>query len=369
MAVPSMAAPITGTEYTPATGVANVREDLADIIYEIDPWETPFVGAAGNKEAEQPMTEWLVQPLAAADDNAQAEGFRYAAMAITGLSRLSNICQIMARSVTVTHTFRVSNTVGGDEFDRQTLLKGKELRRDLEYCVTRGTIKASPAPPAVRRMSGFQTWISNGSVGATGTMPVGDGTTAPAAGTVRNLTLDLVSDALQQAFIDGGHPNLGLMSPRLKRVFSGLAQGGTGNPIAADNIVYATTPAPVTIVGAVDVYLSDFGRIELAPDIFMPDGVLLLVDTDYVEIAPLPGRDMVLEEYAQVGDATDGAMVFEGTLRVTAPKAHAAVFGLDPAQIVFGLPAGASTPPPAPPPPAAPLVPPGTHNAGRATHP
>lgn len=329
MAVPPMNAPIGNTTYTMATGVGNVREDLADIIYEIDPWETPFVAACGNKEAEQPMTEWLVQNLQPADDNAQPEGFRYAAMPILGPARENNICQIMVRSVTVTNTYRVSNTVGGDEFDRQTLLKGKELRRDLEWCVTRGSVKANPAPPGVRRMSGFQTWVTNGSMGTGGNLATGNGSNAPVPGAVRPLTLDLISDALEQAFMVGGHPNLALMSPKVKRLFSSLAQGGSGNPIAAQNIVQATAPSPVTMVGAVDVYLSDFGRLDLAPDIFMPDGVVELLDTDYIEIGPLPGRDMILEEYAKVGDAADGAMIFEGTLRPTAPKAHAFVGDID----------------------------------------
>lgn len=325
MAAPPMSAPIDGTTFTPATGASNVREDLADIVYEIDPWSTPFVSAAGNKEAEQPLTEWLVQELSAARDNAEAEGFRYAAMPIVGPGRMNNVCQIMVRSVTVTNTYRVSNTVGGDEFDRQTLLKAKELRRDLEWCVTRNSVRTSPPPPAVRRMSGFQTWVTNGSMGTGGTMPVGNGSNAPISGAPRTLTLDLVAQAMQAAFTAGGHPSLLLASPRLKTVFSSLAQGGSGNSIAAQNIVQATTPAPVTLVGAVDVYLSDFGRLQIAPDIFMPDGILELIDPDYMELAPLPGRDMILEEYAKVGDAADGAMIFEGSLRPTAPKAHAMV--------------------------------------------
>jgi hypothetical protein len=235
----------------------------------------------------------------------------------------------MVRSVTVSNTYQVSNTVGGNEFDRQTLMKGKELRRELEGCVTRNSVRANPAPPGVRRMSAFQCWVTNGSMGTGGSFGPGDGSAAPVAGTVRTLTLDLVGAAMQAAYTAGGHPNLALMAPIIKRIFSGLAQGGSGNPIAAQNIVMATRPADVTIVGAVDVYLSDFGRLDLAPDIFMPTNVIELLDTDFIELAPLPSRDMVLEEYAKVGDASDGAMIFEGTLRVTAPMAHAMVGDID----------------------------------------
>jgi hypothetical protein len=323
MAVPPQAAAIANTVITPRTGVGNVPEDLADLIYEIEPFMTPVVSAIGNKEATQPVTDWLVQQLNAADDNAQPEGFRYTAQGARAPDRFQNVCQIMFRAVTVSNTFRASNSVGGDEFDRQTLLKGKEVRRDLEWTITRATIKTTTDP---RRMSGFQTWVTNGSMGATGSLATaGNGTTAPTAGTARTLILDMVADAMQQAYTQGGHPSLVVMSPRLKRVFTGLAQGGAGNAIVAQNIVQATQPAPVTIVGAVDVYLSDFGKLQTAPDIFMPDNILQLWDPDYAEIAPLPGRDMVQEEFAKVGDAADGGVIFEGTLRMTAPRAHAMV--------------------------------------------
>jgi hypothetical protein len=324
MAVPSEGAAIANTYMTTgANAPNNVREDLADVIYRIDPETTPMVTAMGTgPDAEQITSEWLVQELQAADANVQPEGFRYLAQPLKKPARLNNICQIMFRAVTVSNTLRASDTVGGDEWDRQLLLKGKETRRDLEWWVTRDKVKTAVDP---RQMSGIQTWITNGSMGTGGSLGAGDGTTAPQHGTARTLTLDLITDAIQAAFTVGGHPELGLSSPRLKRAFSALAQGGAGNPIVAQNIVQATSPHPTTIVGAVDSYLSDFGLLQLAPDIFMPDGVFLLLDPDYMELAPLPGRDMVEEQYAKTGDAADGGVLFEGTMRVLAPKAHAMV--------------------------------------------
>jgi len=323
MAVASEGAAIANTYLTTGGNAAtNVREDLSDIIWRIDPEDTPLVTAIGRGEnADQIKTEWLGQNLSAADSNVQPEGFRFLAQPAQKPARLGNYCQIMVRTITVSNTLRASDTIGGDEFDRQTLLKGVEVRRDLEWWITRDKVQTGVDP---RQMSSIQCWISNGSMGAgAGVMPTGTGLTAPVHGTARALTLDLVASAMQAAFTVGGHPKLGLLSPALKRTFSGLA-GGAGN-IAQTNLMMQTPAEPITIVGAVDAYLTDFGRIEMAPDIFMPTDVLLLIDTEYAEIAPLPGRDMEQVEYAVTGDAADGGVVFEGTLRVTAPRAHAMV--------------------------------------------
>lgn len=82
-------------------------------------------------------------------------------------------------------------------------------------------------------------------------------------------------------------------------------------------------------MGAVDVYRTNFGTLELAPDRFCPANQILLVSTDYLELAPLPERDMVEQSYAKTGDNTQGGVVFEGCIRPTAPKAHAWIADLN----------------------------------------
>ena len=119
------------------------------------------------------------------------------------------------------------------------------------------------------------------------------------------------------------------MSGNIKNYFATLSQGGTGNPIVAQNIVQASPTGEMTIQGAVDVYRTNFGTIQLAPDRFCPAHQILLVSTDYVEMAPLPERDMIQQDYAQTGDNSQGGVVFEGCIRPTAPKAHATIFDLN----------------------------------------
>ena len=329
MAAPAMGARASNTYY--ATGTTptptNVREDLADIIYRIDPDETPIVSALDRVGAEQILTEWLVQELAAADKNAQPEGFEFVASVATAPARLSNVCQILARTVSVSNTLRAANTVGSeDEFNRQRLLRGMEVKRDLEVSVGGTQAKKLTDP---REMASLALYCTNGSVGATGVLPPGDGTAGTfAPGTNRALTLVMIADAMEQAYTKGGQPTLAVMRPNLKRAVSALGVGGAAG--AAQNVYQTTTPDPVTIVGAVDVYRTDFGPVEMAPDRFMAANLMLLIDVDYSEMAPLPGRDMITETYAKTGDAQKGGVVYEGTCRATAPKAHAAIFSLTP---------------------------------------
>ena len=324
---PTMASAPTNT-YTQQLASGTVHEDVSDIIYRIDPEETPFVSSLSRVGSKQILTEWLVQTLNTAADVPQPEGFTAVISPAVKPARLSNVCQIFARTVGVSGTLRVVDSIGGeDEYNRQLVLRGIEVKRDLELVATSNTPKTATDP---RHMAGMPTWCTNGSRGAgAGVMPVGDGTNGGTAGTARDLTLDIVNTAMQQAWNNGGAPTVGLMSGNIKNYFSTLSQGGAGNAIVAQNIVTASPTGQLTIQGAVDVYRTNFGTLQLAPDRFMPPNMILLITRDYVELAPLPERDMVEQQYAITGDNTQGGLIFEGTLRVTAPKAHAAIFDLN----------------------------------------
>jgi hypothetical protein len=119
------------------------------------------------------------------------------------------------------------------------------------------------------------------------------------------------------------------MSGNIKKWFSNMAAGGAGNTIVGSQVVQHTSPSAITIMGSVGAFLSDFGTIQLVPDRFMPANRVLLVDERYIELATLPGREFAETELAKTGDNTMGMVVWEGTLRVTAPNAHACVWDLN----------------------------------------
>jgi Family of unknown function (DUF5309) len=71
------------------------REDLSDVIYRIDPTDTPFLNGVEREKASAVNHEWQTQALAAADNtNAQLEGDDPIATSVTATTRLGNIAQI-----------------------------------------------------------------------------------------------------------------------------------------------------------------------------------------------------------------------------------------------------------------------------------
>ena len=81
-----------------------LREDLADVIYNISPSETPFMSNASKGTASSTLYEWQTDSLADTAANAQIEGDDYDGDARTATVRLNNRTQISAKSVTISGT-------------------------------------------------------------------------------------------------------------------------------------------------------------------------------------------------------------------------------------------------------------------------
>ena len=200
----------------------------------------------------------------------------------------------------------------------QQMLKGIELRRDIEGSLTGFTgvqIKKGTDP---REMASFPAFVGTYLGGATGTAPAGDGSTAPGAGTARALSLTLLGDAMEACYNKGGHPETLLVNSHMKRAISALIN----TPGSASAEYHLTTAEQAVIIGAVSKWVGDFGEMNIVPSRFMPNNTIYGVDWDYVTVCPLPSSNFVTEELAKIGDADNGMVVWEGTLRVDAPNAH-----------------------------------------------
>ncbi|GCC46012.1 hypothetical protein chiPu_0030035, partial [Chiloscyllium punctatum] len=110
------------------------REDLSDMIYRIDPTDTPFMSGVDKEKASAVNHEWQTQALAPASNaNAQLEGDDPTANALVPTVRLGNLCQISYKMAQVSGTQQAVDHAGRDnELAYQEMLRGLELKRDIE---------------------------------------------------------------------------------------------------------------------------------------------------------------------------------------------------------------------------------------------
>ena len=205
------------------------------------------------------------------------------------------------------------------------MLKALELRRDIEKMIGDTDVARSASDP--RKSASLSCWITNGSVGAgDGAFGAGTGADTITGGTDRALTLALIEDAQQDAYVDGGDPTLMIMSPTNKANFSDLSAAATNNVVS--NQVNMTAAKEVTFIGSTSVFLGDFGEISATPSRQLSNDRIFLIDPNFVSLCTLNGRNFLEEDLAKVGDATESHVLVEWALKPTAPKAHAGIFDL-----------------------------------------
>ena len=306
------------------------REDLANMIYRIDPTDTPFLSGIEKAKASAVLHEWQTQALASASStNAQLEGDDATADAATATVRLGNIAQIARKVPQVTGTQQAVDHAGrGNEMAYQEMLKGKELKRDMETSLigstgtSTGGGKQSGSDTVVRRLGPLLSWVkSNTSVstsGTTGVEPTGDGSNIRTDGTQRAFTEAQLKTVLSSLWTNGGKPDTIMVGAFNKQIFSTFT--GRASPIEQ-----ATSKK---ITASVDAYESDFGRLKVVPNRFQRSRDAFIFQMDMWAVAYLNGRRMVSIELAKNGDSTRREMLSEYTLESRNEKASGAVFDL-----------------------------------------
>jgi hypothetical protein len=310
--------------HTTQTAVGE-REDLADVIYRIDPDETPIFSALKKETSNGIFTEWQVQELAAASaTNYVNEGANATFATPTATARFGNYHQISVKDVAVSGTLEAVDKAGRDrEMAYQRVLKSLELRRDIEKSIGDTDVARDGSDP--RKSASLTCWMTNGSVGSGGSFATGDGTDTITGGTDRALTLALIEDGMQDAWTDGGSPKMLVGSAQNRANFSDLS--ATGNLVSND--VNMTQAKATTYVGSTSVYLTDFGTLDVAPSRFMGNDRMFLIDPDFASLCTLQGRNFAEKDIAATGDAEKMQLITEWSLKVQAPKAHAVIYDLN----------------------------------------
>jgi hypothetical protein len=301
------------------------REDLSDVIYNISPTETPFLNSVGKSKATAVYHEWQTDSLASVNvSNAAVEGASASDATIGVTTRVGNRTQISQKTIKISGTLDAVNKAGRKSEKAYQLAKASsEIKRDMEAILLSNQVASAGNSSTARVLGGLQTWLASNYSGGTSGTAGASGTTARVTGTDRSFSATLLNTVMQSCYTNGGSPTMLLVTPAQKVVastFTGIATR------------YRDVPSnqQAQIINAADVYVSDFGIIQIVPDRFIPnadnDDTAFLLDTEMAAVAYL--RPFQTNELAQVGDADLTQLLVEYTLEVKNEAAHGIISDL-----------------------------------------
>ena len=312
------------------------REDLSNTIYNIAPTETPVVSSIGKTKATATYHEWQTDNLAAASGAGLLEGADAGGASDTPTVRVGNRTQIQGKTVHISGTLDAVDKAGRKTETAYQLAKaGQELKRDMEKTILGNVAQSAGSSGAARLLGSIQTWLlTNYVTEATAGSPAGpvggNGTavrTSAGSGNYLAFGEDKLKVCVKSCFENGGNPTILVVPPTQKQVVSGFPG------IAEQRYAAPTSGKQTTIMGAADVYLSDFGTLSVVPDRFMTaDGgtgvgeQALVLDPSMAAIATL--RPFQSNLLAKSGDSEKHQMLVEYTLQVSNEKAHGIVADL-----------------------------------------
>jgi hypothetical protein len=299
------------------------REDLTDIIYDISPTETPFMSSIGKTKATAVYHEWQTDSLAAATTaNAAIEGADATSATLAPTVRLGNYTQIIQKTVQVSGTLDTVNKAGRKSEKAYQLAKASaEIKRDLETILLANQGRNAGTTTIARRMGSLLSWIkTNSDVGSGGSDPATIGVSTRTDGTQRTFTETLLKTVVAEVFTSGGSPKILMVGASGKQKVSSFAGIAAQRYMAPGN-------TPTTIIGAADVYMSDFGTMSVVPNRFMRTREALVLDPEYAALAYL--RPFQTNDLAKTGDSENTQLLAEVTLEVKNEAAHGIIADLD----------------------------------------
>lgn len=321
MAVPTMA-------FQTHQAVGN-REDLEDVIYSISPTETPFMTMAARLSASAVLHEWQTDVLGAAAANRQIEGDDAAGGTSAATSRLANYVQISSKYAVITDTQQAVDKAGrSSEMSYQIAKRLGELKRDMELALTQNQASSAGSASTARSSASVESWLTNpvgaAMVGNSTTIGTGTAQTTPgwtSGGSVLAPTDSTVAGTfvvgnlqavISSCWTAGGNPGIVMVGSAMKRRISGFAG------IATLYREAGSTAKGTAIVGAADIYISDFGEHRIVPNRFSRAATVLVLDMDYWGVAYL--RKVSQKEIARTGAAIKRYMDVEFCLVAKNPQ-------------------------------------------------
>jgi hypothetical protein len=296
-----------------------IREDLSNIITNIAPEDVPYQSNIGRESISNSLFEWQTDTLAAAAANKQIEGDDVSSFdAVVATVRLQNYAQISRKTIILSNTEEVVNKAGRrSELAYQIAKRGSELKRDQEFTMLNGAVAAAGSTSVARGTASLGAFIkTNVDKQTDGTNP--SYTTLPNSartdGTVRTFTETILKNVIQQVWTAGGTPKILMTGPVNKQRVSGFSG------IASSRYNINGGEKPATLIGAVDIYVSDFGQVSVIANRFQRERDAWVLDPEYAKMTVL--RPYQSLDLATTGDASKKMLLIEFGHKVLAENAH-----------------------------------------------
>ncbi len=330
----------TFDRYDLTTTGENAKEDIANIISNISPTKTPFTSNAGSEKSGNTFKEWLIDELAAPDtSNAKIDGDEMTNNAADPAERIGNYHQISWKVLGISRRAETVRKHGRkSEMAYQLSKKGPELKRDVE-AILMGfgghQVAAAGSSSVAPTTASIGSWIrTNVSRGAGGASPTLSGSTygypndTPDDGTQRAFSEAVLLDVLQSAYEEGADPNTLMLGSKVKQRFSQYMFSSSARIATPYQQHPAKTQKGITVVGAVDVYVSDFGTLEVVPNRFQRQRDVWLLDFEYWAITYLTKYQ--LGELAKTHDANRKSLIVDYALVSKNEASSGAIADIDP---------------------------------------
>lgn len=332
---------VTGTTWTHGTAnsltmASNIREDVEDIIWELDPMDTWALTNLDKVSAKSTFHEWMSDTLAAPGANIVEEGNDASFTTANPATRLGNFQQISWKTFVVSDTLEEVDKIGRKtESGRLGTKLMKELKRDMEYALVRNQASSIGGAGTGRASAGMESWIAGPTANTAATIANAVAATTSAASTTTPgfsggtvaaptdgatlgaLTVGQLNMALAGAWEDGGDPRVILVGAKQK----GVIDTFTG---VATRMIDSSPNKQASIVGAANMYVSSYGSPHMVVlSRYVRDSVVLCIDPDYWAVSFLRRPRVV--QLAKTGDANKKMLITEYGLVCRNPSASSKV--------------------------------------------
>ena len=300
--------------------VSTIREDLSEALASLTPTETVLMSAIGTRNVDNTYFEWSEVDLAAAGANRQIEGDASPSnTAPTNAVRKGNYTQISAKVVEVSDTNNAVNGVANAQtVAKQVSYKLSEMKRDMEKMLLDNVAASAGASGTARQTAGLPAFLTSnvergvgGANGTTsGTGEAGYVNAAATDGTTRAITEALLKSVIASCWDEGATPSIVLCGSSQKQTISTFTGNATRYKEAEDSKLNA----------AIDVYISDFGELQIVPARHIRARDVLVLDPSYAKVAYLQTAKQ--KPLARTGLSERRLISAEYGLEVTSQKAH-----------------------------------------------